>query len=92
MDKIIFRKKSSIELNKAILYDHNNPKEHSDIENCFIIKYMTYWELCDKEIKNDEWTELISSEKYLELEEKIYCGICNKKYDKDYRYDSNNQG
>ena len=42
MDKIIFRKKSSIELNKAILYDHNNPKEHSDIENCFIIKYMTY--------------------------------------------------
>ena len=49
MDKIMFRKICSIEVNKSLLYDHLNSKEHKDNEMYFIIKCMTYCESCDKE-------------------------------------------
>ena len=57
MDKIMFCKICSIEVNKALLYDHNNSEEHKDFENYFIMKFMTYCDLCDTEIENDEWRE-----------------------------------
>ena len=84
MDKIMFCKICSIQINKSLLYDHINSKEHKDIEKYFIMKCMTYCEYCDKEIKNDEWREHVISEKHLELEEKRYCEICNMKYDIHY--------
>ena len=72
MDKIIFCKICSIEINKSLLYDHCNSKEHKEIEDYFIRKCMTYCDLCCKEIKNDDWRERehVISEKHLESEEK----------------------
>ena len=43
---------------------------------------MTYCELCGEETKNDEWREHMISEKHLALEQKLYCGVRNMKYDK----------
>ena len=54
MDKKMFCKVCSIEVNKSLLFDHITSKEQKDIENYFIMKCMTYCESCDKEIKNDE--------------------------------------
>ena len=88
MNKIMFCKICYIEINKALLYDHINSKEHKDIENYFIMKCITYCEYCDKKIKNDEWRELIISEKHLELEEKRYCEVCHIKYDNHSKYNS----
>ena len=84
MDKIMFCKICSIEINKSLLYDHINSKEHKDFEKYFIMKCMTYCEYCDKEIKNDEWREHVISEEHLELEEEKYCEICHMKYDIHY--------
>ena len=51
MDKIMFCKICSIEINEALLYDHINSKEHKDIEEYFIMKCVTHCEVCNKEIK-----------------------------------------
>ena len=80
MDKIRICKICSIEVNKSLLFDHINSKEHKDIEKFFIMKYMTYCESSSKEIKIDEWREHVNSEKHLEFEGKNYCDICKKKY------------
>ena len=45
------------------------------------MKCMTRCEVCNKEIKNDEWRKHIISEKHLEIEIKKYCKLCNMKYD-----------
>ena len=65
----MFCKNCSIEINKSLLLHHINSKEHRDIENYFIMRCMTYCEICDEETKNDEWREHINSGKHLELEE-----------------------
>ena len=70
MDKIMICKICRIEVNKSLLFDHNNSKEHKDIEKYFIMKCMTYCESCSKEIKIDEWREHVNSEKHLEFEDK----------------------
>ena len=80
MDKIMFCKICRIEINKAFLYDHNNSKEHKDIENYFNMKCMTYCEHCDTEIKKDEWREHTISENHLDLIYRENCKICNIKY------------
>ena len=80
MDKIMVFKNCSIEVNKSLLFDHINSKEHRDIEKYFIMKCMTYCESCDKGIKNDEWREQVISEKRLEFEDKFYCDLCKKKF------------
>ena len=94
MKDLTFCKICSIEINKSLLYEHINSKEHKDIENYLIVKCMTYCEVCKKEIKNDEWREHIISEKHLELEEKNYCGLCKMKYDRVYnnKRDSSDSG
>ena len=51
MDKIMFCKIFSIEVNKSLLFDHITSKEHRDVEDYFIMKCMTFCESCDKEIK-----------------------------------------
>ena len=89
MDKIMFCKICSIEINKSLLYDHINSKEHKDIENYFIMKCMTRCEVCNKEIKNDEWREHIASDKHLEIEQKHYCKLCDMKTNP--RFESSNQ-
>ena len=59
LDKIMFCKICSIEINKSLLYDHINSKEQKNVEDYFIRKCMTYCEKCNSEIKNDEWREQI---------------------------------
>ena len=81
MKEIRLCKIGSVELNKALLYEHISSKEHRDFEIYFIMKCMTYCENFDVEIKNDEWREHIISEKHLALEEKRYCEVCHIKYD-----------
>ena len=81
MDKIMFCKICSIEINKSLLYDRINSKEHKDIENYFLMKCMTRCEVCNKEIKNDERREHKASDKQLEIERKHYCKLCNMKTD-----------
>jgi len=76
LDKITFCKNCSIEINKSLPCDHINSKEHRDIEDYFIIKCMTYCELCKKEIKNDALGEHILSEELLEGAGKLYCNPC----------------
>ena len=49
----------SIEVNLAVLYRHINSKEHKQIEYYLIKNSMTYFEVCEKEIRNDEWREHI---------------------------------
>ena len=49
IDKIMFCKNCSIEVNKALLYDHINSEEHKNFENYFIKKCMRYCDLCDRE-------------------------------------------
>ena len=84
MIKIKFFKNCGIEIYKSLLYDQINSKKHKDFKNCFIMKCMTYCDICGKQIENDEWREQRISEKHLELEEKNYCRICNLKYDIQY--------
>ena len=85
MKDITFCKICSIEINKPLLYEHNNSKEHKEIEIYLIINCMTYCELCKREIRNDEWREHIISPKHLEFEKRSYCKICNMKYGSVYR-------
>ena len=85
MKDITFCKICSIEINKPLLYEHFNSKEHKEIENYLIINCMTYCELCKREIRNDEWREHIISPKHLEFEKRSYCEICNMNYDSVYR-------
>ena len=73
MDKIMLCKICSIEINESLLHDHNNSKEHKDIQKCFNMKCMTYCESCDKELKNDECREHVFLEKHLEFEDKYFC-------------------
>ena len=47
----------SIEINIALPYKHINSKEHKEIEHYLIKKGMTYCEVCEKEIRKDEWRE-----------------------------------
>ena len=51
MKDITFRRVCSIEINKSLLYEHNNSKEHKEMEDYFIRKCMTYCDLCCKEKK-----------------------------------------
>ena len=51
MDKIMICKLCCIEINKALPYDHIKLKGHKDIENCFLMKCMTYCGFYDKGIK-----------------------------------------
>ena len=83
-NRIMFCKICSIEIIKTLLYHHINSKEHRDIEKIFVLKLTTYCELCDKEIKNDEWRQHIISQSREDLEEKRYCEVCHMKYDKTY--------
>ena len=80
MKNITFCKVCSIEINKPLLYEHINSKEHKEIEKYLIINCMTYCEVCKKDIRNDEWREHIISENHLEIEEKNYCKVCKEKY------------
>ena len=41
---------------------------------------MIYCEYCNKEVKYDEWRELIISERHLVLERKKYSEVCKMKY------------
>ena len=70
----------SVEVNIALLYKHINSKEHKQIENYLIKNSMTYCEVCNKEIRNDEWREHNISENHLEKEQKSYCKVCKTKY------------
>ena len=84
MKDITFCKICSIEINKPLLYEHINSKEHKQIENYLIINCMTYCELCKRDIRNDEWREHIISRKHLEFEAKNYCKVCKMKYESKY--------
>ena len=42
MDKILYCKNCSFEINKSLFYDHINSKRHRNSENYFIVKYMTF--------------------------------------------------
>ena len=88
MKNIAFCKICSIEINKPLLCEHINSKEHKEFENYLISNNMTYCELCKREIRNDEWREHIISQKHLEFEKRSYCKICNMKYDSEYRQTS----
>ena len=71
MDEIKLCKICSIEINKALVYDHIISKEHRDFEDCLIVKGKTYCELlCGKHIKKYEWRDHKISEKNFELKEK----------------------
>ena len=73
----------SIEVNIALLYKHNNSKEHKTLENYLIKNSMTYCEVCKKEIRNDEWRDHLISEIHLEKELRVYCKVCKVKYNVD---------
>ena len=49
---------------------------------------MTYCDVCNKEIRNDEWREHIINQSHLDLEGKKYCEICQMKYDKKLTQDN----
>ena len=70
----------SIEINKVLVYEHCNSKEHKENEDYLIVMGMTYCDLCNKEIRNDEWRNHIISKEHLLLEDKYYCKLCKKKY------------
>ena len=74
-----FCENCSFEVNIALLYRHINSKENKKIENYLIKNSMTYSEVCEKEIRNDEWREHIISVNHLEKEEKKYCEVCKTK-------------
>ena len=80
-EDIKFCKIYSIEINKSLLYEHNNSTEHRDIEKYFIVKCMTYCEVCNKEIRNDVWREHLISANHLKIGLKIYCMVSKTKYD-----------
>ena len=84
MKNITFCRICSIEINKTLLYEHINSKEHKETEDYLIVVGMTYCELCKREIRNDKWREHITSQKHLNFEEKIYCEVCNMKYESKY--------
>ena len=46
MDEIKFCKICSIEINKALVYDHIISKEQKDFEDYLIVKGKTYCEIC----------------------------------------------
>ena len=73
MKDITFCKICNVEINKPLLYEHINSKEHKEIEKYLIINCMTYCELCSKEIRNDEWRKHIISEDHLKQEGTTYC-------------------
>ena len=70
----------SIEINKVLLSEHINSKEHKEIEDYLIVNVMTYCGLCNKEIRNDEWRKHIFLDSHLKHEQKVYCKLCNMKY------------
>ena len=70
----------SIEINKVLLYEHCNSEEHKENEDYLIVMGMTYCDLCNKEIRNDEWRKHIFSENHMNRELKAYCKVCNMKY------------
>ena len=70
----------SVEVNIALLYKHINSKEHKQLENFLIKNSMTYCELCNKELKNDEWREHNISKKHLNIEKRGDCEVCKRKY------------
>ena len=47
LDKITYCKICSIEINKSLLCDHINSKEHKVTKNSFIMKCMTYCDRCN---------------------------------------------
>ena len=69
-----------IEINKVLLYEHCISKEHKENEDYLIVMGMTYCDLCNKEIRNDEWRKHIFSENQMNRELKVYCKVCNMKY------------
>ena len=80
MKIITFCRICSIEINKVLLYEHINSKEHKENEDYLIVMGMTYCEVCIKEIRNDEWRDHITSKEHLLSEDKYYCELCKKKY------------
>ena len=44
------------------------------------MKFMIYCDRCHKEIKNDEWNDLIS-DKHLVPQHKKFCNFCKRNYD-----------
>ena len=62
--KKTIRKICSNERNEVLLFEHINSKEHKDIEDYLIVRGMTYFQPCDKEIRNDEWRKHLISEKH----------------------------
>ena len=70
----------SIEINKVLLYEHCNSKEHKENEDYLIVMGMAYCDLCNKEIRNDEWRKHMFSENHMNRELKAYCKVCNMKY------------
>ena len=73
MKDITFCKICNVEINKPLLYEHINSKQHKETEKYLIINCMTYCELCSKEIRNDEWRKHIISEDHLKQEGTTYC-------------------
>ncbi len=67
-------------VDKVLLYEHCNSKEHKENEDYLIVMGMTYCDLCNKEIRNDEWRKHIFSENHMNRELKAYCKVCNMKY------------
>ena len=59
MDEIKFCKICSIEINKALVYDHIISKEQKDFEDYLIVKGKTYCEICGnyKKMMNGEIIE-----------------------------------
>ena len=70
MKNITFCRTCKIEINKVLLYEHINSKEHKELEDYLIVIGMTYCELCSKEIRNDDWSKHIISEEHLAIEDK----------------------
>ena len=72
MKDITFCKICSIEITKSLLYEHNNSKEHKEIEKNLFKNCMTCCELCKREIRSDEWREHRFAQKHSEVEENFF--------------------
>ena len=79
MKNITFCRICEIEINKVLLYEHINSKEHKELEDHLIVIGMIYCELCSKEIRNDKWRKYIISEEHSAIEDKYYFDLCKTK-------------
>ena len=76
---ITFCKICSVEIKKVLLYEHNNYKEHTEIQDFLIVIGMTHCEHCSKEKRIHEWREQIILEEHLGFENINCSEVCKKK-------------